>query len=332
VITGVDFLTVAVSIVLGVVVPWTTLAMLTPALESSQSAITTNFRGHRVFYGLGIVWLVWAGCAIVGGVLASATTRGGSALAVLTLMGPLALVAFALGVVDDAYGAGDTKGFRGHLAAMAAGRLTTGGLKLIGIGSASLVVALVIAGVAPWGAREPTASSIALAVAAGAAIALTSNFVNLTDLRPGRALKTYAVLATLGAFSAGLGLSVRVQKGTSSRESLAIDLLCLLIFVLGPLVAAWRYDLRELGMLGDAGANPMGAVAGALIVSGLPAWGVIVYLAVMLALNLASEKLSFSRVIESNAMLRRLDGVGRLPFESRDSVAKSSPYSEKNPE
>jgi len=73
----------------------------------------------------------------------------------------------------------------------------------------------------------------------------------------------------------------------------------------------WRYDLGEQGMMGDAGANPMGAVAGLLIVAGLPAWGTVVYFVLMLALNLASERVSFSRIIESSALLSRVDAFGR---------------------
>jgi len=328
VIGSTEILILAASVVLGVVVPWLALVMMAPALGSAASASATNFRGRTVFLGLGIVWLVWAGCAIVAGFLASSLSSGESVLAVLTLMGPLALVAFALGVVDDAYGSGDTRGFRGHLRALASGKLTTGGLKLIGIGSASLVVALILAGVAPWGASEMSLGSALVAVVAGAAIALTSNFVNLTDLRPGRALKTYTLLAVAGTLSAVFGLAPRVLAAGPSARSLPVDAISLLLFVIGPVAAAWSYDLGERGMLGDAGANPMGAVAGALIVSGLPAWGVIAYFAIMLTLNLASEKVSYSRVIESNALLRWLDGVGRLAVESGEEVGRSSTRTE----
>ena len=264
-----------------------------------------------MFYGLGVVWLVWAGCAIVGGVLGASVVAGGSILAVLTLAGPLALVAFALGVVDDAYGTSEARGFKGHLKSMLSGRLTTGGLKLLGIGAASLVVALVLAGVAPWGGRSPTLGLAVVVLMAGAAIALTSNFVNLTDLRPGRALKVYSLLAVAAVMSAVFGLAPRIGQTSQSSSSATVGALALLLFVLGPVAAAWRYDLGERGMLGDAGANAMGAVAGMLIVGGLPVWGVGAYFAFMLALNLASERYSFSRIIESNSVLRRLDAIGR---------------------
>lgn len=309
--------TVVAGLVLGVGVPWAFVRMSVPTLQASEKARATNFRGRSVFYGLGIAWLVWAGCSIIGGV-ASANFLDRSSLPVLTLAGPLVLVAFALGVVDDAYGSGESRGFRGHLGAMARGRLTTGGLKLIGIGLASLVVGFVLRGFGEWDATAPlwlgSAGSVIAALLASASIALTSNFVNLTDLRPGRALKVYSALALIGAacvaFVFGPSALDVVERVGDGQQ--AVDFVVLVVFLLGPVVATWSYDLGERGMLGDAGANPMGAVAGMMIVAGLPFWGVVVFSAVMLGLNLASERVSFSRVIEGNRVLSWLDGLGRL--------------------
>lgn len=332
--SGVDAAAVlALAAVLGVLVPWLFMRMLVPALIESERAAAVNFAGRRVVLGLGVVWLVWAGTSIVGAIAATALIHS-TTLAVLTLAGPLALVAFALGVVDDAYGSGAARGFRGHLSAMAKGRLTTGGLKLIGIGLASLFCAALVSGVAPWAGYEGEGGVIAnwaLALLAGAAIALTSNFVNLTDLRPGRALKAYTVLAVAGALSTAVLFPA--PAGAIAVESQAVELVALLLFGLGPVVAVWRYDLGEIGMLGDAGANPMGAVAGLLIVIGLPLWALVAYLLLMLALNLASERYSFSKVIERSTPLRWLDGLGRLSSvgDTTDS-AKSSPHTEQDPE
>lgn len=333
-------ITLGVALVLGVAVPWVFVRALVPSLEAGPKL--TNYRGRQVFLGLGIVWLVWAGCAIVGG---AATASAGltSSIAILTLAGPLALVAFAMGLVDDAYGTGDDRGFKGHLKAMIRGRLTTGGLKLIGVGLACFVVALVLEQVAPWGgakidgdmmAAPAVARLVLTSLLAGAAIALTSNFVNLTDLRPGRALKVYSLLALLGALSSGmlLGRAYLAEFGATSAVHL-IAAAGLALFALGPVAAVWRYDLSERGMLGDAGANPMGAVAGLLIVAGLPLWGLAAYFVLMLSLNLASERVSFSRLIDNSAPLRWLDSLGRLPndAEMQDS-AKTSPQTETNPE
>jgi len=63
-------------------------------------------------------------------------------------------------------------------------------------------------------------------------------------------------------------------------------------------------------MLGDAGANALGAVVGALLLAG-PMWLLWAAAAVLLALQLASERVSFTRVIESNRVLRAADRLGR---------------------
>jgi uncharacterized membrane protein len=63
-------------------------------------------------------------------------------------------------------------------------------------------------------------------------------------------------------------------------------------------------------MLGDAGANALGAVVGTMVLAG-PMGLVWAAAAVLLALQLASERVSFTRVIESNRVLRAADRLGR---------------------
>jgi len=305
----------ALGLVFGVAVPVLGMRMLAPTLRTAEKAQATNFRGRRVFYGLGIVWLIWAGCAILGGAFVRAATRG-SILPVLTLAGALALVAFALGAVDDAYGSSADRGFKGHLKAMARGRLTTGGMKLVGIGMASLVVAFILSEVSPWGrafwgsGTAALGARIALVLVAGAAIALCSNLFNLLDLRPGRALKTYALLSPFAILSVTLGLagSLAYSGGSGVR---VVEAAVLALFLAGPFLAVYRYDLGEEGMLGDAGANPMGAVIGMLLVCGMQPLVLVAWTFLLLALNFASERVSFSAVIAGNSVLRWIDGLGR---------------------
>jgi len=321
---------IAAGLVLGVSVPWLGMRMFTPSLASSPGR--TNFRGREVHLGLGVVWVLWAGGAMAASLLLASAQAGPSPVGLLMLAGPLALAVFALGVIDDSLGSADDRGFSGHLRALVRGRLTTGMLKLLGISAASLVVASIVSGFAPWG-RESAGSlgaRVALTLLAGAAIALTSNLLNLLDLRPGRALKGYSLLALVG-----VACSVAAWPGVPGVASLApMDLatgaFMLALFALGPVVAVWRADVGEQAMLGDAGANPAGAVAGLLIVAGLPVWGLVAFFMLVLALNLASEKWSFSSVISANPLLRYLDRLGRLPADdpvSRKSV-KTSPQSQ----
>ena len=62
---------------------------------------------------------------------------------------------------------------------------------------------------------------------------------------------------------------------------------------------------------GDAGANSLGAVVGTLLLAG-PVWLLLGAVVVLLVLQLLSERVSFSRVIDGNRVLRAADRFGRL--------------------
>lgn len=309
------------ALTLGLLVPELFMKAMVPWLERGRRV--TNYRGREVYPGLGVIWLLWAGCAIVCGIVMGWVSRY-SPLSLVIILGPLAIVAFALGVVDDAYGNGADRGFKGHFRALAHGRITTGLLKLIGIGAAALLVAFLFSSIAAWGATD-VVPGIVVVLFAAAAIALTTNLVNLTDLRPGRALKVYSILAVSGVLLVATVTTPSAFLGDAGTAARALDVLALAVAVLGPVIAVWRYDLGERGMLGDAGANAMGAVAGALIVFGLPFWGLVTYTVVVFGLNAASERVSFSAVIERTPVLRWFDGLGRLRDE------ESVPFVEEGP-
>jgi len=276
---------------------------LVPVLEESGAGAVVNYRGRRVVYGLGLVWVVWvAGMLLADLLMTTASdlfalvgraTFEGAILPAGFMPFVLVLGAMVFGFADDVYGTSSDKGFRGHLSALSHGRLTTGGLKLFGVG------ALAATALRPdlSGTVEP-AQAIAVWLLQVLGIALTANFVNLLDLRPGRALKGYSLLVVVACASVA-----RVAPFAA---------LVLIVVVMGPVLAVWKLDLGERGMLGDAGANAAGALAGYVAVSSLPVWwGLAAYVAAMLAANLASEKYSFSRLIEGNRALNWLDGLGR---------------------
>jgi UDP-N-acetylmuramyl pentapeptide phosphotransferase/UDP-N-acetylglucosamine-1-phosphate transferase len=215
-------------------------------------------------------------------------------------------VAGVVGGYDDLAGArpeqARDKGLAGHLAALREGRVSAGAVKVAGIGAAAAVAAVLLKDpAAPHAslrsARAPAAGpfrqlTVVDAVLTTGLVAGTANLVNLLDLRPGRAGKAAALLAgaTLGGPSGGL--------------------------VAGPLGATLGVlpaDLGERVMLGDCGANAVGALLG-LRLAALPGRGTrAALLGVVTALTLASEKVSFTRVIESTAGLRELDRLGRRP-------------------
>ncbi len=83
-----------------------------------------------------------------------------------------------LGLLDDIAGVGESGGFRGHLRALADGRMTTGSIKLFG----GAAVAVAVVGVfrdPGWGGMLVDAAIICLA----------ANLANLLDRAPGRTIK-----------------------------------------------------------------------------------------------------------------------------------------------
>ena len=264
---------------------WTTPHVLAGLAGSSLSRV--NYRGRTVVAGLGL--------PLVLGLLAWATPLALAArldplraarIDLLTPSGLAVVVAglafLILGLADDLIEDAGSRGFRGHLRALAAGKLTGGGIKLLGGVLAALVVASLAA---------PERRTAWLLPLGAAVVASTANVANLLDLRPGRCTKVFLPL-----WGAGCLLD---PPGGAWSAGLA-----------GAALAGLPFDLREKGMLGDAGANALGAVVGTLLLAG-PVWLLLAALAVLLALQLLSERVSFSRVIDGNRVLRAADRFGR---------------------
>lgn len=190
-----------------------------------------------------------------------------------------------LGLLDDLAGDATSKGFSGHLRALGTRRLTTGAVKLFGGGAVAVLVASA-------GSDERPGRLLADA----ALIALAANLANLLDRAPGRVAKVALVSAVPIAFAAGVD-----------------DRLVGPVVVIGATLALLWPDLREQLMLGDTGANVVGATLGLAVVLTTAASTRTIVLGALLALNLASEGVSFSRVIDRTPPLRALDRLGRLP-------------------
>lgn len=198
-------------------------------------------------------------------------------------------VFYVAGSLDDRRGDEADRGFGGHLAALRGGRMTGGVLK---IAAGFFVAALTYALLDPVvDATRPELIGAVVLVPA------TANLINLLDRAPGRAGKTaLLVAAPLVAF------------GSAAWTVAAAG-------CLGALIALLGKDLRERAMLGDAGANPLGAVLGLGLGLSLRGGGLWIALALVVALNVLSEKVSFSRVIEKTPGLRDFDRWGRVREE-----------------
>ena len=197
------------------------------------------------------------------------------------------------GALDDLRGDSSSKGLKGHLTALTRGEVTTGAVKILGLGVTGLVsAALVDRSADGRGTTGPGGRPGLLdTVVGGAVIAGSANLLNLLDLRPGRALKATIALAALTA--------------TSPRSAAAAGA------AVGAAAGLLAPDLAGESMLGDTGANSAGALVGAALVQRTGRRGRWVALVALTALTLASEKVSFTRVIESTPGLRELDALGR---------------------
>ncbi|MCW2700914.1 MAG: hypothetical protein JWQ45_2449 [Blastococcus sp.] len=198
-------------------------------------------------------------------------------------------VSALVGGYDDLAGArpeqARDKGLAGHLRALRSGRVSAGAVKVAGIGGAAAAAAVL-------SRRGHGAGALADGILTTGLVAGTANLLNLLDLRPGRAAKAgaMAAAATLGGPAGGL--------------------------VAGPLgatLALLPADLGERVMLGDCGANALGALLGLRLARVRGRSSRAGLLAGIVALTLASEKVSFTTVIEATPGLRELDRLGRRP-------------------
>lgn len=188
--------------------------------------------------------------------------------------------AAAAGRYDDRHGAGPEKGLAGHLAALRRGAPGTGTVKVLGIGASGLAAGALVR------------RDLLDAVLAGAVVAGCANLVNLFDLRPGRALKV--VVAGSLAVVAGRGGGAELLAGPA-----------------GAAAAMLPADLTERTMLGDTGANGLGALVGVGLVIGGRRRRLVALLLGTAALTAASEVVSYSAVIDRVPPLRWVDRLGR---------------------
>ncbi|GAB3804281.1 hypothetical protein [Micromonospora zhanjiangensis] len=252
----------------------------------------TNFRGRTVTLAAGPA--LAAGAATAGALAAPSAPAAAAALVA-------GLGSGAVGLYDDVVGARPEqkadKGFAGHLRALRDGRVTSGLVKIAGVGAAGLAAAALLAAdptvrARPGGRRAGWVGRGADVLLGAGVIAGTANLVNLLDLRPGRALK------------AGVLLGAPLLPGPAGGLAAA---------PVGAAAALLPADLDERVMLGDSGANALGALLGVALAARTGPVGRAGILAVVGALTAASEKVSFTQVIQNTRGLRELDDLGRRP-------------------
>lgn len=241
--------------------------------------VRENYRGAMVPCPLGLIIVAATTLALAP----LALLNGLFGLDTLDITAPFLVFGVALlGAIDDAY-AGSSRGWRGHVGALAKGSFSTGMLKAAG----TLGLALA------WSAL--TQDGVVRFLLVTLVLVLTTNIFNLLDLRPGRSVKAFVLLAVV-----------------LSLASLDAGPLLDLGFWAGPIVVAGAYDLRERGMLGDTGSNTVGVVAGLWLVMTLGTTGLAVAAGLLVVITIYGELRSINTLVEGTPGLRHLDSIGRV--------------------
>ncbi|MCX4732948.1 hypothetical protein [Streptomyces sp. NBC_01363] len=209
----------------------------------------TNYAGRTVD--------LHAGPAAVLGTAAGAVvlplparTRCAAMLAVLAAGG--------CGAYDDLVGADDPRrGFRAHLGALRDGEVTSGAVKLFGIGAAGLAAGTLLK-------ERPVDRALAAVVIAG-----TAHLVNLTDVRPAVAAATVLALGAPGLPQGGLAAAP-----------------------MGAVAALVADDLGERTMLGDTGVHALGAALGVAIAAGRGRAGLVAHAAALVTAAVYGDRIS----------------------------------------
>ena len=277
----------------------------------------TNFHGVTVSLRGGVAM---AGAAVASAAVASALSdqpRAALGGVVASLGGGLA------GYIDDVdQGAHDggkvAKGLKGHLGALAHGQVTTGVIKIAGIGASALAASALVGSKATSMGGKVADLALNTVLIAG-----TANLANLLDLRPGRALKATVLVATpLSYFScaaakapaSGASGAASATPAAPASASGASAQRLLASGLNAAAITALVEDLQETTMLGDTGANAAGALLGTSLAAN-DSWKLRLGTALgVVGLILASEKVSFSKVIAANPALNWLDQLWRRPL------------------
>ncbi len=265
-------------------------AVLAPTLLRTLADgghVKANYRGRELPFPYGVLVLAAALVALIPLMLLEVLASAELFHPELWPLAVYALGVLALGLIDDTLGEPGEgrptqRGWRGHSAALMRGELSTGALKAAG----SLALALLAMS---WLGLSDGRWLLAVAV-----LVLATNVFNLLDLRPGRSTKAFVLL--------GLGLGI---GSGSPRQLWSLGLFA------GPALVAGLYDLRERAMLGDTGANLLGALAGLWLVLALSEVGQVIALVLLAAITIYGEVRSISGFVERTPGLRQLDSFGR---------------------
>lgn len=253
--------------------------LLIPLIESlyiSAGFTKQNYKGNFIPNSMGIIYIF--NVLFIFLLLLVFTTSNSYIETFIFVLGILTMG--FIGLLDDFMGNNQVKGFKGHIKMLINLKLTTGGLKAIIGGIVSVLISLMIS-------SDFVNFLINILI-----ISLFTNFINLMDLRPGRALKGFLVFS--------------IPSLLYVNEIYKMILLCFI----GASLAYFPYDIKGKTMLGDIGSNCLGIILGIIATSYTIQLKILLMIFLLLA-NLYSEKYSITKLIGRNKLLNFLDELGR---------------------
>jgi UDP-N-acetylmuramyl pentapeptide phosphotransferase/UDP-N-acetylglucosamine-1-phosphate transferase len=194
---------------------------------------------------------------------------------------------FCAGWLDDSLGRTDIKGLRGHLKQLLVHKSLTTGLGKLVITAAAATWFVMQLHPAGW-----------LAVPQIILISLSTNAVNLLDLRPGRALKAFFLISVITVVC-------------SLEGGYQVQFTYMMPVMFGALLL-FAGDVRGRWMLGDTGANYLGFALGCWLVMFAPEWLQLLSIGLLVYLHWYAEKSSITKAIEHNRVLQWIDRLGRV--------------------
>ena len=227
------------------------------------NVIRPNYKNEMIPVGMGIVFLPMI---IINSIILGYITMN---------------TIWAVGALDDLIGNRNVSGLKGHFKSLFKGELTTGGFKALFGGFVGLVVSVCIS------------SSIVDIIVNTLIIALSTNLMNLFDLRPGRAIKAYLVIM--------IPIYITLTGYTKVFP----------LLILPNVLAYFNTDLKARGMMGDTGSNVLGISIGVLMALGYGIKVRLAWLVFLILMHLITEKFSLTKIIEKNRVLKFIDNLGR---------------------
>ena len=248
------------------------------SLLIESNVLRPNYKKDMIPVSMGIVFLPML--IINAIILAYFTTNFKDMLHIFIFLFGLVSMFFA-GILDDIIGNRDVSGLKGHFKSLLNGKLTTGGFKALFGGFVGLVVSVCIS------------SSIVDIIVNTLIIALSTNLMNLFDLRPGRAIKVYLVII--------IPIYITLTGYTKVFP----------LLILPNVLAYFNIDLKARGMMGDTGSNVLGISIGVLMALGYGIKVRLAWLVFLILMHLITEKFSLTKIIEKNRVLKFIDNLGR---------------------